>query len=401
MKFIIRLLIIFAFALAIAGISLFDTGSVIFNLHSYQVELSVNLLVIIVLALFIAIYYLVRTYINLRRLPLKIQRSHAKNRLAASRKFLNSAGVHFFEGRYRSCLEDALKSIKKESSLDNQFLAYMLAYKSANIMRDSKHIEAIATQVEQFNEPKWLLAKYLLIAENFYNQRQYGLAIDNLNAVLNIDHRHVPAHFLLMKTYLNLENYSKAYDMLEWLLKNDSIREYKANQYKLRVLSGLFRSATELSKVQSIYNKLDKAEKTSIQYVKLYFDTLLRLQEYDAALKFIQDNSKNSALQIMLSDAFLNLSKANIAEDCKLKLLNLLGDDEVISTSNDYRILLTAGVLNYKLQRYELAQKYLALSLKVKATIDANSYLALIAKETSNQALVEESYTQIINLLIK
>ena len=145
MKFIIRLLIIFAFALAIAGISLFDTGSVILNLHSYQVELSVNLLVIIVLALFIAIYYLVRTYINLRRLPLKIQRSHAKNRLAASRKFLNSAGVHFFEGRYRSCLEDALKSIKKESSLDNQFLAYMLAYKSANIMRDSKHIEAIAT----------------------------------------------------------------------------------------------------------------------------------------------------------------------------------------------------------------------------------------------------------------
>lgn len=401
MKLIMRVLIVFAVALAIAGISLFDTGSVIFYLREYQIELSVNLLIIVLLAIFAIMYYMVRSYVNLRRLPLKIQRSQAKNRLAASRKFLNSAGVHFFEGRYRSCLNDALKSIKKESSLDNQFLAYMLAYKSATIMRDNKSKDEIATQVEKFNEPKWLLAKYLLIAEDFYNQRQYGLAIDNLNAVLNIDHRHVPAHFLLMKTYLNLENYAKAYEMLEWLLKNDSIREYKANQYKLRVLSGLFKNSSELNKVQNIYNKLDKNEKTSIQYVKLYFDTLLRLKEYTVAVKFIQDNQHNSGFQIMLSDAILELSKVNLSEDNNLKLLKLLGNDGEIVLTRDYRLLLSAGILNYKLRTYSNAEKYLELSLQIKTTLDAHSYLVLIARETSNSVLLEQSQAQIINLLIK
>lgn len=398
MRLIIRIGVIFLLALAVANYGLFANNWVIFHISNYQYQLNLNFLLLSILILFIVIYYVLRAYINIKRLPNKIANSRMRDMLISSRKHLNEAGLHYFEGKYRSCYDSALKSIKKESSVDNQFLAYMLAYKSAGIMRDLPKEQDIDEKIKVFKEPKWLLAKYMAIAENLYNHQQYGQCIDNLNTVLNIDHRHVPAHFLLMKVYLLLNNFKKSYEMLDWLLKNDSIQQYKADKYKLRVISGLFRESNSFSEVANAYNKLNKDERHSFQYGKLYFDSLIRLEMYNDATKFLQDSESYESLQYLFCDGLLNLSRKVAKRDIIMKLLDLAEKSQVKYKDN-LSLMTALAILSYNADFLSKSKLYFeAVALQAKTT-EVFVYLALIAKKSEDSILLERSYNEIINIL--
>jgi len=394
-KLFIRVSLLFLLALAVAGFSRFNTGSVTLYLGNYEAILSLNLLLIVWLVSFAVIYYLLRLYINLRRLPNRIQRNRARNTLISSRRHLNDAGLHYFEGKYRSCYDNALKSMKREINPDNKFLAYMLAFRAANVMRDSEKEAKISAEMNQFNEPKWQLAKHLVIAENLYNEQRFGQCIDNLNAVLQLDHKHIQARRMLLKVYLNLANYSKAYEVLTWLLKNDSLREYKASKYKARVISGLFKAAVSAKELSGYYNKLARDEKVSFLYAKLYFDGLLRLAEYALAIEFLADNLKVETLHLIYSDAILALSK-KLEDKIQVDKLNLIAEKSLFADKSNANLLLALGILSYHQQRFAKSQAYLEASSNLKPSLDVYVFLGLVAKDTQNSQLLAESHQQLI-----
>lgn len=395
MKLFIRVSLLFLLALAVAGFSRFNTGSVTLYLGNYQAILSLNLLLIIWLVSFALIYYLLRLYINLRRLPNRIQRNRARNTLISSRRHLNEAGLHYFEGKYRSCYDNALKSMKREINPDNKFLAYMLAFRAANVMRDSEKEAKISAEMNQFNDPKWQLAKHLVIAENLYNEQRFGQCIDNLNAVLQLDHKHIQARRMLLKVYSNLANYSKAYEVLTWLLKNDSLREYKASKYKARVIGGLFKAAVSAKELSGYYNKLARDEKVSFLYAKLYFDGLLRLAEYALAIEFLADNLKIETLHLIYSDAILALSK-KLEDKTQVDKLNLIAEKSLLADKNNANLLLALGVLSYRQQLFSKSQAYLEASSHLKPSLDVYVFLGLVAEETQNSQLLAESHQQLV-----
>ncbi|MDQ5947876.1 MAG: HemY protein [Pseudomonadota bacterium] len=395
MKLFIRVSLLFLLALAVAGFSRFNTGSVTLYLGNYEAILSLNLLLIVWLVSFAVIYYLLRLYINLRRLPNRIQRNRARNTLISSRRHLNDAGLHYFEGKYRSCYDNALKSMKREINPDNKFLAYMLAFRAANVMRDSETEAKISAEMNQFSEPKWQLAKHLVIAENLYNEQRFGQCIDNLNAVLQLDHKHIQARRMLLKVYLNLANYSKAYEVLTWLLKNDSLREYKASKYKARVISGLFKAAVSAKELSGYYNKLARDEKVSFLYAKLYFDGLLRLAEYALAIEFLADNLKVETLHLIYSDAILALSK-KLEDKIQVDKLNLIAEKSLFADKSNANLLLALGILSYHQQRFAKSQAYLEASSNLKPSLDVYVFLGLVAKDTQNSQLLAESHQQLI-----
>jgi HemY protein len=394
-KLFIRVSLLFLLALAVAGFSRFNTGSVTLYLGNYEAILSLNLLLIVWLVSFAVIYYLLRLYINLRRLPNRIQRNRARNTLISSRRHLNDAGLHYFEGKYRSCYDNALKSMKREINPDNKFLAYMLAFRAANVMRDSEKEAKISAEMNQFSEPKWQLAKHLVIAENLYNEQRFGQCIDNLNAVLQLDHKHIQARRMLLKVYLNLANYSKAYEVLTWLLKNDSLREYKASKYKARVISGLFKAAVSAKELSGYYNKLARDEKVSFLYAKLYFDGLLRLAEYALAIEFLADNLKVETLHLIYSDAILALSK-KLEDKIQVDKLNLIAEKSLFADKSNANLLLALGILSYHQQRFAKSQAYLEASSNLKPSLDVYVFLGLVAKDTQNSQLLAESHQQLI-----
>ncbi len=395
MKLFIRITILFLIAVAVAGFSRFNTGSVSLFLGNYEAIFSLNLLLIIWLVSFVVIYYLLRIYVNLRRLPNKIQKSRARNALIGSRLHLNNAGLHYFEGKYRSCYEYALKSIKREINVDNKFLAYVVAFRAASIMHDDEKKLKISSEINNFSNPKWSLAKYLVVAENLYDEQRFGQCIDNLNAVIQLDHRHVPARRILLKVYLRLNNYTQAYDVLAWLLKYDSLHEYQMKKYKTQVMSGLFKSLVTLKELKYYYNKLDRDERRDFLYGKLYFDGLLRLNEYEAAIEFLSANLNVETMQLIYNEAIFTLSK-KIVDQTMVNKLKSIAEKSFQLNQNNYNLLLALGILSYQQQLWDRSQTYLEDSIKLKPSLDAYLFLGLIAEKTNNKQLLLESNQNLV-----
>lgn len=417
MKNFIWVSIILILAIAVAGFNKFNSGQVMIYIANYSLGLSLNLLLVLWLISFGIIYYICRIYINIMRLPNKIQRSRLKSALIISRRHLNLAGLHYFEGKYRSCYNNALISVKKEFSLENKFLAYLLAFISASIMRNSIKEAEILNEINQFKNSKWQLAKHMVIADNLYNDRQFGLCIDNLNAALKMDHKHIPAHRMLLKVYLHLGNFHKAYEMLSWLLKNDSLREYKANEYKSKVISGLFATTNEIDEIIDIFSNLSSAEQSSFLFGKLYFDNLLRLHEYRLATDFLETRLKNGVLESIYTDSLVALcKKSSISASVKLnqstkynraksqsfseelvERLLILAEECLNLNQNNSQLLLALGILNYHKQEWTKAKTYLTKSVELKPSLDGYLYILFIAVANKDNTLAANCQS---NLLI-
>lgn len=396
MKHLLKAVVIFALALAVAGFSRFNGGYVTIAIANYQLEFSLNLLLIMWLVSFLIIYYLLRIMINVKRIPSKLQRARQKRSLILGQKYLNLAGLYYFEGRYKNCYKYAEKSLRQRTSLDDKFLAYMLALRSASIMQDVALENRIVGEIARFSEPKWQLAKHMILAENLYNEQQYGQCIDNLQSALQIDFKHIPSRRMLLKVYLYLGNYHKAYEILEWLLKHDSWREYKANRYKARVIGGLFAEISDADELHRIYRRLEKTEQSSFLFAKLYFDALLRIKDYELALDFLVDHAKDESFQLIYSDAILALARKVDSNSGVERLLSLTEKYLTLHTG-DSGILLALGILSYRKQLWGKARSYLESSLNIKGSLDGLLYLSMLAEETGDSQLLSDTQRRLIS----
>lgn len=382
-------MVLFLLAVAIAGFSKFNSGSVTVYAWHYKLEFSLNFLLLTWLIGYFVSYYLLRLYINLKRLPNKIHRARIRSSLVASRRHLNAAGIYYFEGKFRNCYNSALKSIKKELNPDSKFIAYLLALRAASLMHDNNKIAKTLEEISAFNDPKWKLARYMVMAENFYNQQRFGQCIDNLNSALQIDYKHVPARLILLKVYLKLANYQKAYEILEWLLKNGSLSADQIDKYKMKVMNGLFLEINDVRELKKIYKWLSRDEQLSIFYGKLYFDALIRLEDYNLAIDFLEDNSNGTQLRLIYSEAILALAKKLDASKLVDRLLSL-AEKSLTSNRSNINLLLALGILNYKKSLWDKAQAYLESCVNIKPYLDAYLYLSLIAKESNNETLLKD-----------
>lgn len=395
MKNLIHIIFILILALLIAFFTKADVGQVNFYLTSYRLSCSLNFLILVWIISFILTYYCVRLYVNILRLPHKIRRSKVKNALISSRKHLNFAGLHYFEGKYRSCYNEAVKSVKKEFSGDNKFLAFLLAFRSASIMRDEEKKNYVLEEINQFKDSKWQLAKHLMIANNLYNEQHYGQCIDHLNEVLKIDYKHILARMILLKVYLHLANYQMAYQILNGLLKNDLIGEYKANKYKIKVISGLFKELNDIEELISVFKHLDKIEKSSFFFGKQYFNALLRLEEYHLAVNFLEEHLKDEALQLVYTDSILALSKKIKSRDVVDKLFNIA--TKCLQANRDsYELQMALGILSLQCQQLDKAQAYLEASINLASSQEAYLYLIFIAKTMNNEKLLASTQQKLL-----
>ena len=81
-------------------------------LHSYRIELSLNLLIALFLAAFVALYVLLRVVVHALRLPSQVQAFREQRRLNRARQCLLDAIRAFLEGRYAKAEKAAAQAIE-------------------------------------------------------------------------------------------------------------------------------------------------------------------------------------------------------------------------------------------------------------------------------------------------
>lgn len=394
MRFLLKVIIILVIACLIASLSRYGTGHVIVFIGKTRLDVALSTLVISIFILFVLLYYLIRFIVNINRFPNKIKQWRLKNALIQSRKQMNSAAINYFEGKFGSAYKNALNSTNKEINKDSQFLALMLCYKSSSFMRNHEKEETVLTKLEAFKERKWQLAKYVAIAENQYANRQYNQCLDNLNKAIAIDKKHIPSRRIMLKTYINLKNFDKALEELNWLIKHNYIEKYKADKYKLTVYSNLFATVSDELELLHFYRKLDKLDKENMVINRFYFNALIRLKLYDKALEVLEDTDKNG---LVFSETIIQLVKLLQTQKQRAYFIKI-ATGILLKNENSNIFNLALGITYYNSKMLLEAKNHIELCIADKPSVDAYLYLLFIAIETNDNKLKETTEN---NLRIK
>jgi len=204
MRFALWSIVLAAVAVGIALFARHSTGYVVIVSAPYRVELSLNLLVFLVLAGYLAFYTLARLISTLAAIPARVRAYRAERQNSKMRQALNDALLAFFQGRYASAEKSAATALVSD---ETKGVAAIIAARSAHELgRFSEreqfldHAKGSAPDVDQ--------ARLTTLADLLVSQERYEEALAVLNDLSARDARNLR----LLRLKLQAEQATRNWD---------------------------------------------------------------------------------------------------------------------------------------------------------------------------------------------
>ena len=131
MRFLLWLLVLFAAAVALT-LAAHNNGYALLVYPPYRAELSLTLFVVLLIAVFVSLYLLVRLTAAALRLPDYVRRLRIERKKNKGRKAMMQALSAFFEGRFAAAEKAAVRAIELGESVG---INSVVAARSAHELR--------------------------------------------------------------------------------------------------------------------------------------------------------------------------------------------------------------------------------------------------------------------------
>jgi HemY protein len=165
MRFALWLLAIFAAAVGIALFATRSTGTVTLFWPPYRIDLSLNLVLLLLAALFVLLYLALRAFSALADLPAQAKAWRAAQRQSAMHAELRDAMAHLLSGRFARAKKQALlahqhalalsdDTAQKQHGLEVQSMALLIAAESAQSLQDAPERERLVQAALDVPLPK-------------------------------------------------------------------------------------------------------------------------------------------------------------------------------------------------------------------------------------------------------
>ena len=154
MRFVLWLLAIFAAAVGVALFATQSTGTVTLFWPPHRIDLSLNLVLLLLAALFVLLYLALRALSALVDLPAQAKAWRASQRQIAMHAELRDAMAHLLSGRFARAKKQALlahqhalslpdEALQKLHGLEVQSMALLIAAESAQSLQDAPERERL------------------------------------------------------------------------------------------------------------------------------------------------------------------------------------------------------------------------------------------------------------------
>jgi HemY protein len=185
MKFIFKIILLFALAIFVAILCSSGPGHVIMFLDGYRFDLSVTTLLIIVLIIYIILHYGLAIIAGIYNIPNNIVHYRQKMARIRNRSYFNQAATDYFLRNYSKAYGNALKSISQNVSLSDKFPVVLLAVDSIHLMNvdDKKQSAKIDRLISNFstNEEKKYIYEELNQINKTKNSSLYAEILTKLD----------------------------------------------------------------------------------------------------------------------------------------------------------------------------------------------------------------------------
>ena len=394
MKGALWLLALFLIAVAVTLAAKYNSGYVLVVAQPYRIELSLNLLAVLLLVIFFIAYFVVRLAVITFRLPAEVSGFRLRRRREKARMMMLDGLRAFFEGRYAKAEKASAAVLELKESPSVSALNAMVAARSAHELRKySRRDELIA--MAKTSAPKEITLLLMTQAELLLDEHRPEEALKILHS---LPHAEAGKHTAALRLELRAQQRSKNWDaVLDLLGKLD-----QRNAIDKEVMRQLRRQA----RVENL-----KSRMLNPKALKEYWQNISSADKKDSKLAAAAARAYASMGDCVTAHQIIEES-LNAQWDSELAGLyaKCPGSDAVSqiehaeawleSHPNDACLLLALGKLCVNCELWGKAQNYLEASLSVDPDYPAHLALAQLNEKLGRLELARDHYSKGLELAL-
>ena len=260
MKTLSWTILIFALAVGLVLAIQSNVGYVQLIYPPYRIDFSLNFLIILIIAAFLATYILIRIAVHTLRLPGYVRSFKETRRKEKGRRATEDAFIAFAEGRFARAERLSQRALLLN---DAPAINALLAARAAQEQRAFGRRDEYLSRAEKI-APQQAIARLMTQAELLIETRQAQEAMPVLQALKALAGKHVGVLRLELKAQQLAKNWEQVLLILPQLEKRDGIEAVQAEQIRIHAhIENIKRKAHQAEALQDYWSKLSSPEKTN------------------------------------------------------------------------------------------------------------------------------------------
>lgn len=230
MRIFLWLLGLFAAAIGLAVLARFNVGNVVFFYPPWRVDLSLNLFVLLAVALFLVLFGLVRALRTAQAMPGRVASYRRERREREANRALRDALKALFEGRFGQAEKAATRAT---AISENEGVAALVGARAAHRLGHPERRQQWLSRAA--DEEGMRIARLVTEIELLVDEHHPEEALDAVRELNNTGTRHIHAQRLALKANQAAKNWPEVLRLVKSLEKNSAI--HPALALRLRELA--------------------------------------------------------------------------------------------------------------------------------------------------------------------
>ena len=387
MRGLFWILLILGLAVGVALLATDNQGYVLIVRPPYRLELSLNLLLVLIVLSFALLHLGLQFIHYTRRLPASVRAYKEAQRLERAHEALRESLHAMAEGHYAAAQKAAARAFDLG---EDPALSALIAARASHKLKQKSRRDYYLAEAEQ-RAPDRQLARMLMQAELLLDDGQYSDALEVLQRLKKIEVDHPAALRLELKLHTRLGNWQQTLALLKELRNDEIMDEQQAREMRLAAHRHMLqRHADDLPGLSDYWRQMSVEDRLDSRLARLAAGSFIRLGAHMQALEIIE----NSLARQWDSDL------AELLGECissnPQKLLQQ-AERWLMQHEADAKLLLALGNICSRMQLWGKAESYLEASISVRSSAAAHLALARVLENRGEKDRALMHYRQSVH----
>jgi HemY protein len=381
MRVLLWVVAIAVLAAGFVAVSRYNTGYALFVSSPYRVELSLNLLFILLVAAFILCYFALRVISGTLRLPRQVQEYRAARRRDQARAALVETVREFLAARYARTEKAADRCMALGA--EHAALAAALAARAAHELRAFDRRDAYLERAAAATGDDGVV-RAITVAELLLDERRFTEALGALEALPS---KHTAALRLELRAQQLARNWDQVLGLVDQLEKRGVYDADHAEQIRrFAQAERLLRHAGDARSLEATWGRIPARQKRDTRVAAAAARTFISSGMRDQAQRVIED-SLNEQWDGTLLALYPECAGGTVAGIER-------AEGWLKAHPQDAALLLALGQLCARQALWGKAQSYLEASLAIEPGYAAHLALARLHESLGNTDAAQRHYRQ-------
>jgi HemY protein len=395
MKAVLWLLALSAVAVAVTIAANYNNGYVLMVAPPYRVEISLNLMVVLLLATILIGYFIVRLIAITLGIPAEVREFRRRRRREKARRMMLDGLKAFFEGRYAKAEKTAAAALELEESPRVSTINALVGARSAHELRKYSQRDEFLSKAEGF-APKDITVRLVTQAELLLDEQHAEEALKILNSLRSTG---APLHTAALRPELKAQqlsgNWYAVLDLLKQLEQRNALDKAVIEQLRRHAhIENIRNKVLNPETLKEYWRNMSSSDKKDIRVATAAVRACLSIGDCAAAHQIIEQ-SLDRQWDSELAGLYAECPGNDVIRQIER------AETWLKSHPNDANLLLALGKLCVHTELWGKAQSYLEASLSVEPSHPAYLALAQLNQKIGQSELARDHYGKGLELALR